>query len=58
MATLTGHALELNLVGDRHIVAEYHDIKAKTQRPLRLESDILSGHGYQREVGVGHSPDR
>ena len=46
-------ALERDLVGDRHVVAEEHDVEAEAERLHRLGGRIFARHRDQREVGAG-----
>ena len=49
-----GVALERDLVRERHVVAEQHDIEAEAQRLHRLGGGIVAGRRDQREIGGRH----
>ena len=47
-------ALERDLVCDRHVVAEQHDVEAEPQRFERLRGRVIAGSRNQREIGRRH----
>ena len=52
-----GERLEGDLVLDRDVVAEHHDMQAALQRAARLAAGELAGHRDDREIGAGHMGD-